>query len=572
MRLPATEITVLLACTVMASTLALPAVAETPQLEVVLCTPECQGKVCGDDGCGGSCGKCDAFHTCQGGACDFSGGCHPVAVPGCGDCSCQACTCALDPYCCTGKWDALCVARCQDQCGGCGVPVVCGDGACVGSETCDSCPSDCGDCPPGCGAISSVGCCAEATLLRCQSGELEITNCLTGDFESCGWLVDSNSYGCGGKGSDPTGVYPSVCPAPPLQDVQAEVVLPAVCSGLGFVGCCGGDELYWCDVGGLHQLDCAGNPAPYDQCGWNPTAAYYDCGGNGTDPSGEASGVCPQFQVDGGGGDLLVPECKVGTFVASECGDVPWEGCCDAAGALLFCEAGKLLCKLDCTGLVYPANTCGWHAGQPGYYDCGGDGTDPLGEFVYQCPIVEGMPDVIEAELHVKTCDGVPDGGCCQGSALHWCEVGHERVFDCAQLIGDPVFKDYVYCGTNPVTGEADCLKKPDPSPPQCGVVVEPPIEPVSDIVWDILDIALEQVSPTDGAIEDGLGLELPAELKSGDGSGIVIPVEPVVEPDTKPTKDGCGAHPAPAPGALWLALLLVIALAGLHRPRQNVR
>lgn len=39
---------------------------------------------------------------------------------GCASCDCQACVCGLEPYCCDVQWDEICVALCQDSCGGCG--------------------------------------------------------------------------------------------------------------------------------------------------------------------------------------------------------------------------------------------------------------------------------------------------------------------------------------------------------------------------------------------------------------------------------------------------------------------
>jgi hypothetical protein len=43
------------------------------------------------------------------------------AVAGCGNCDCEACVCAIAPYCCEVQWDSLCVDMCvDDDCGGCG--------------------------------------------------------------------------------------------------------------------------------------------------------------------------------------------------------------------------------------------------------------------------------------------------------------------------------------------------------------------------------------------------------------------------------------------------------------------
>ncbi len=520
------------------------------------CLPACDGLQCGDDGCGGSCGECPPYHACLANLCQFNGGCEPLTIPGCGGCSCEACVCSLDPYCCSGAWDALCVARCQNQCGGCGKELVCGDGTCHPGEDCYGCPKDCGSCPVACGSITGKGCCAEATLLRCELGGLTITNCLDQGFDSCGWDVDMQQYACGHAGEDPAGIYPLKCQPPPVDDVVDAIPFPDECNGLSFLGCCDGQTLHWCAPDGLHSVDCAANPAPFNTCGWSFSKGFYDCGGTGADPSGVASPECPLLQTDLTVLDTVAPSCKVGTLVAVGCDSIPWEGCCNTAGALLFCEAGKLLCKLDCSGLVYPADTCGWHAGQPGYYDCGGDGPDPSGDFALECPLVEPLPDVVvDYGAPTPSCPFVPDSGCCQDGILHWCEGGIQRTFDCALLAQDPVFHAYVHCGTNPVSGMADCLKKPDPSPPACGESEpEPAPEPTPEPTPD--------AGPQADGIPDNVGDALPfdhfgadADDPGKDGSGFVIPVD-AVEPEPPRKKDGCNANNGPAsPGAGWLLL-----------------
>jgi MYXO-CTERM domain-containing protein len=542
--------------------------AELMEEEVVVCEPDCGEKQCGEDGCGGSCGVCSPYELCQAGECSFNGGCQPLAVPGCGQCACESCTCALDPYCCTGKWDALCVARCGSQCGGCGTKVECGDGLCNGGEDCSNCITDCGICSPSCGPITSVGCCAETTLLACQNGTLAITNCLTDGSGSCGWDPVEEQYGCGGVGADPAGNHSLLCPAPPIEDVVEEIVLPEACNGLSFIGCCDDSFLRWCDSGGLHSLDCGSNLAPYDQCGWNLAKGYYDCGGEGGDPSGAASPFCPTLQIDVVVDDLVAPECKVGTLVAEGCETIPWEGCCDDGGALFFCEAGTLLCKLDCSGLVYPSNTCGWHAGQPGYYDCGGEGGDPIGEFPYACPQTEVPEDVTIQEFTSATCTDVPEKGCCDGAVLQWCENGIVRDFDCGDLVADPVFGDYLYCGSNPATGAADCLKKPDPSPPEC--VVETPETPVEEVpdggLWP-LESPPELVAQPELTQGEVVNPEMSTE--TFDGSGLVFPPDGVEEPEPKSGKDGCAVGPRPSSTSGWL-LLAALALLLLAAVRKR--
>ncbi len=51
-------------------------------------------------------------------------GCTPTDKKGCGGCSCQACVCDLDPYCCDTAWDGQCVTECEEDCGGCDVETV----------------------------------------------------------------------------------------------------------------------------------------------------------------------------------------------------------------------------------------------------------------------------------------------------------------------------------------------------------------------------------------------------------------------------------------------------------------
>ena len=106
-------------------------------------------------------GDCDdadpcTVDACPDGACTWSlapacacsglatNGCDTEsASPGCADTSCCETVCAVDPYCCNVAWDVECVG----EIGLCGPPPGCGDGECRPSETCSTCPDDCGGCP-----------------------------------------------------------------------------------------------------------------------------------------------------------------------------------------------------------------------------------------------------------------------------------------------------------------------------------------------------------------------------------------------------------------------------------------
>jgi len=128
-------------------------------------------------GTGGAASTGGAGSGSGGGACD-----HPVCkgggplVSSCDPCATTVCN--GDPFCCTDNWDGTCVSEAIMKCG----TTCCGDGLCIGGNTCAACPQDCGDC--GCAhsvceegeALSKTGChalCPEevcATTPSCCGG------------------------------------------------------------------------------------------------------------------------------------------------------------------------------------------------------------------------------------------------------------------------------------------------------------------------------------------------------------------------------------------------------------------
>ena len=95
-----------------------------PESPDMVCVPQCQGKSCGNDGCGGTCGTCPSGQTCgTNGTCQSGGGtcAHPLCSTGsrlkksCDPCATQICS--QDPYCCSVKWDAVCVGEVGSICG-----------------------------------------------------------------------------------------------------------------------------------------------------------------------------------------------------------------------------------------------------------------------------------------------------------------------------------------------------------------------------------------------------------------------------------------------------------------------
>jgi hypothetical protein len=74
-------------------------------------------------------------------------------------------------------------------------------------------------------------------------------------------------------------------------------------------------------------IDETGGEAPPSACGWNPAAAWYDCGFEGEDPSGEFSRACSaEFEPD-----------------AACPASLPFEGCCDAQGNVWYCKEGVVV-------------------------------------------------------------------------------------------------------------------------------------------------------------------------------------------------------------------------------------
>jgi hypothetical protein len=84
-----------------------------------------------------------------------------------------------------------------------------------------------------------------------------------------------------------------------------------------------------CVAGVCELIDEAGETegAPPSSCGWNPAAAWYDCGFRGVDPSGMHPATCPD--------DLVVGEVCPDTL--------PFEGCCDANGDVWYCEQDQVV-------------------------------------------------------------------------------------------------------------------------------------------------------------------------------------------------------------------------------------
>lgn len=78
-------------------------------------TGKCIAKFCGDGDCNvgvETCTSCE--QDC--GKCPPTG-CEAMSQAGCDGCTCEACVCQIDPFCCSQLWSGLCAQICQNQCG-----------------------------------------------------------------------------------------------------------------------------------------------------------------------------------------------------------------------------------------------------------------------------------------------------------------------------------------------------------------------------------------------------------------------------------------------------------------------
>jgi len=177
-------------------------------------------------------------------------------------------------------------------------------------------------------------------------------------LDTCGWTGgDDGHYDCGGQGEDPGGAWSLECdealgevagPPPEIECTVGETVQVG-CGGVSFSGCCTAAlDLVFCEGGEiLCALHCAQLPSPLDTCGWKQAGetGFYDCGGDGIDPSGQNPIYCPDWTPDEDvitdGGD------PVDTW---GCPGLPVGGCCDGA-ALHYCDDGADA-VFDCTEMA----------------------------------------------------------------------------------------------------------------------------------------------------------------------------------------------------------------------------
>lgn len=196
--------------------------------------------------------------------------------PACGDGFCngtETCmTCPMDCGPCPASCgDGTCqpsesCTNCPMDCGACAAR--CGDSACNGSETCMTCPMDCGACAPRCGDSACNG--AET----CSTCPMDCGECTA----RCGDNLCNGTETCTSCPGDC-----GACPTTP-------------CTGYTTCSACAADSRCgWCGTFGTCAAGNASGPNNANDCipvfgGWTRT-----CGGGGTDAgvtdAGSGSGI-----------------------------------------------------------------------------------------------------------------------------------------------------------------------------------------------------------------------------------------------------------------------------------------
>ena len=315
------------------------------------CEPDCLGKVCGDDACGGSCGSCDLDQECNSNGLCFGGpGCEELAQAGCGSCACEACVCAMDPYCCQSAWDVTCVGECMDACGGCGVCEPSCEGE-VEAKICgaDGCGGSCGACPgaaPYCTALGQCSAVCEPACATSADGPL-----------SCG--DDGCGGSCGTCAQDEICVSGLCAPGATACDAHDG---PG-CGACACEACVCAMDAFCCDSSWDEQCKsectsyCGGCGPSCDPDCSSADGASKQCGDDGC---GGSCGACTEPQeVCEFGQCVCVPSCQTASGALAVCGRDGCGGSCGECPTGLSCDEGACICAPDCVDVSGDNIACG---------------------------------------------------------------------------------------------------------------------------------------------------------------------------------------------------------------------
>lgn len=291
-------------------------------------------------------------------------GCVATSGPKCNGCVCEACVCAMDPFCCSTSWDDTCVGECATKCNGnCGGTIACGNGKCEAGETAASCPADCS-------ATASNGC-AESNKPGCSGCSCEKCVCAMDSF-CCASSWDSQCVAectgqCNGTCAAPTcgdgkcdaGENNTTCPKDCGQlvpCVQAQCGLAAL-SCQNSTGC--QDYLLCralCGTNTACAAKCQASALPADLATFQ---ALQHCVGAVCLPE---AATCTQNDNTCNGTTLSACAADTGKLVTSTCSDQACAGL--GAGPLIGCQKNQAgvfgcVCQIPRRGVCTPAqNSC----------------------------------------------------------------------------------------------------------------------------------------------------------------------------------------------------------------------
>ena len=285
------------------------------------CAPNETCLTCPDD-----CGTCAVASNC----------CDTLDSSGCADPVCEATVCAIDPYCCLVAWDFHCKALALESCDGCSADgSVCGDDVCDGTETCTSCPPDCGPCAVGpcCEVTPEPGC--PTGPCQGQVCAIDAYCCATAWDEQCVALAASYC-GCGLEAGCGNGTCDK-----PTESCLSCVADCGACGGTS--DCCLAHDAPGCDHLACQEAICGGDAACCDT-EWSATCANAALAG---------CAACEDF-VDVCGNGVCGPDEGCGDC-ESDCGECPPDPVCGDGE----CNGSEtcLLCEKDC-GECPPVEHC----------------------------------------------------------------------------------------------------------------------------------------------------------------------------------------------------------------------
>jgi hypothetical protein len=366
-------------------------------------------------------GEADDCGSCNGDCCESNG------TPGCDNEDIEKCVCAVDAFCCNGQWDNLCVQEVNtEECGDCQAEPVCGDLECNGTETCESCPEDCGECPVGCGdnvcdeeenCSSCPDDCGVCNGLCCIANDTP--GCVDPDVTACVCAMDAfccdHSWDgmCAGEADECGSCNGNCCEANGTPGCDNEEVETCVCAQDSF--CCEDnwdsacvDEVEDLNCGVCNSADCGdGDCNDTEDCETCPE----DCGecpkpGNcceSTDVPGCLEAqimdcVCAQdsFCCENSWDNLCVEHVEdygCGECLGSCCGESEEPGCSDSDCMDAVCQVDSYCCDnaWDSICVDEAEEICGDLCTPPP--ECG-DGLCNGDENCTTCPLDCGLCDV----------------------------------------------------------------------------------------------------------------------------------------------------------------------------------